>query len=72
MPLLAKFKQFVIDMERAILKFLCGGGGPQGSQKILNNKGISGRITIPDLMLYSKAIVIKTTWHWYRNKQVNQ
>jgi hypothetical protein len=39
---------------------------------ILNNKRTSGRITIPDLKLYYRTIVIKTAWCWSRGKQVVQ
>jgi hypothetical protein len=27
---------------------------------------------MPELKLYYRAIVIKTAWHWYRDRQVDQ
>jgi hypothetical protein len=38
-------------------------------KSILNNKRISGGITIVDLKLHYRAIVIKAVWYWYRDRQ---
>jgi hypothetical protein len=35
-------------------------------------KELLGEITISDIKLYYRLIVIKTTWCWYRDRQVDQ
>jgi hypothetical protein len=61
--------QFFIELERAICKFIWNNKKPRVSKTILNNKRTSGRITIPDLKLYYRAIVKKTVWNWYSDRQ---
>ena len=64
--------QFFIDLERVISKFIWNNEIVRIAKTIISNKRTSGGITIPDLKLYYRAIVIITAWCGYSDRQVDQ
>jgi hypothetical protein len=52
--------QFFNELERAICKFIWNNKKPRIDKTLLKDKRTSGGITIPDLQLYYRTIVIKT------------
>jgi hypothetical protein len=63
---------FFNELERAIGRIICNNKKPRIAKTLLKDKITSGGITMPDLKLYYRAIVIKTAWYWYNDRQVEQ
>jgi hypothetical protein len=51
--------QFFIKLEREIYKFIWNNKKPRIAKTLLNDKRTSGEITMPELKLYYRAIVMK-------------
>jgi hypothetical protein len=64
--------QFFTALERAICKFIWNNKKPTIAKTLLKDKRTSGGITMPDLKLYYRAILIKSAWYWYSDRQVDQ
>jgi hypothetical protein len=64
--------QIFTKLERAICKFIWHNKKPRIVKTLLKDKRTSGGITMPDLKLYYRAIVIKAAWYWYSDRLVYQ
>ena len=64
--------EFFIELERAISKLIWDSKISRIVKTVISNKRTSGEITMPGLKLSYRAIMIKTAWYWFSDRQVDQ
>ena len=62
----------ITELEQIFQKFIWNHRRPHTATVILKKKKKVGRLMLPNIKLYHRAITNKTAWYWYKTRHIDQ